>query len=425
MMFNKPLDKLTFSDVVAFLNQQQREGLCLDYKLDLPTASSIAKLFCAFANTAGGIVLVGANEQDEVPVGPFEGGNLGGNPNQVVQQACQLVDPQINPLSSAILRNPADNTKGFLVIGIPQSGRTPHAVLPDRRVYVKRGDHKEPVQPTVELYEAIRDSRAKASAQSQAVRDDARGKMQESRDRHCRNSELAERDRYVAVTIEVYREYPIDRTLATPQELVGAYMEYQVHCKDPYMEDARFPASDERHLRTFANGVISQPSHVDGEVLMLNVIHSAGCVLSYSMIGNLRQTVRRREGTLTEVEIMPAHSLCSFVFAGIRSGLRLLRWFNAFAAAGVKVTIESHGARELYTCGTRDILSKEMPLRLLHGPSDLKLDIVEHMDWPSADELLRIEESIATQIVSSFNVSDQQRLQEFIVAGRRNAGGDL
>jgi hypothetical protein len=275
------------------------------------------------------------------------------------------------------------------------------------------------------LYESIRDGRAQATAQVQAAFGTASEKMKEIQARILKGSELTERARYVRVSTAVYRTYPINRTLASPQDLIASFMDYQVHCKDSFLENTRLPSADGGHLRTFANGVYSVTLRVDGEVLTLCVVHSIGCMLSESYLGTLRQATQQRDGSPLTVDIIPAHSLCSLVFCGIRCGLRLLHRFNSLSGVTVAVAISPCGVHELYTCGPHDHLFKDMPLRHLRGPAELRSEITEQLNWPNASELDRVEESIATEIVSAFNVREREQLQVMLANARRHAGAGV
>lgn len=66
-LFTKSMGSIEFEDVRAFFDMNLREGLRIDYKSDFP--SDLAKIVIAFANTAGGIILIGirANRQTNRP----------------------------------------------------------------------------------------------------------------------------------------------------------------------------------------------------------------------------------------------------------------------------------------------------------------------------------------------------------------------
>lgn len=71
-IFGKPLSEVTMQDVKLFCDKQVREGINLDYKRDL-TSKSLLKTMAAFANTRGGFILVGVDDQDDKPKLPVQG----------------------------------------------------------------------------------------------------------------------------------------------------------------------------------------------------------------------------------------------------------------------------------------------------------------------------------------------------------------
>ncbi len=63
---------MTIQDVKIFCDKQVREGINLDYKRDL-TSKSLLKTMAAFANTRGGFIIVGVDDEDDRPKLPVEG----------------------------------------------------------------------------------------------------------------------------------------------------------------------------------------------------------------------------------------------------------------------------------------------------------------------------------------------------------------
>ena len=75
MFFDKPVNDLTFEDVVQFCQTQQPEGKQLDYKYFLPkNKEKFAKTIASFANALGGTVIIGVNDdKNDKPKAPFTG----------------------------------------------------------------------------------------------------------------------------------------------------------------------------------------------------------------------------------------------------------------------------------------------------------------------------------------------------------------
>ncbi len=70
LMSTLPFQEVTYKIVRAFCELKLEEGIDLDYKLDWP--NDLARIMCAFANTQGGLLLIGVGEEGKTrrPVNP-------------------------------------------------------------------------------------------------------------------------------------------------------------------------------------------------------------------------------------------------------------------------------------------------------------------------------------------------------------------
>jgi hypothetical protein len=420
-MFGKPIDQLTFNDVVAFLNKGVRECVTLDYKRDLPSAASIARLACAFANTMGGFMVFGADEQNEMPVPPFEGGDLGNNPNQTIHAACQSIVPAVVPVLGRILNNPIDPTKRFLVVAIPQSGYAPHSMASDGRVYVKVRDHKEPVQPSLEMYESLRQNRQLSVGRTVTATDETQNKLADRWRRNVVPSALQTTvERHVEINITIRRAFPMEGYLATPQQLVARYMDYHVLLGDPFLHQIILPADAENMLQTYARGANCERVGRHSEEAICTVIHRDGVLSVRAWIAGLDQGVTLRTGESSDVYVVPAESVCAFAFAAIRCGLRMLRCFGGYCAVDLSIEVSTSDASEVYTTNPMDrTLYRDMPKRSLLGPAELGFKLEHRLAWPSAEELEKVEREFATTVVSAFDVVDSNYVELILQESRR------
>ena len=71
MLFTKEIEKITYQDVLDFCNQQYRENIHLDYKQDID--GGLAKTIAAMANTWGGLIVIGVEDEDSKPKLPLKG----------------------------------------------------------------------------------------------------------------------------------------------------------------------------------------------------------------------------------------------------------------------------------------------------------------------------------------------------------------
>src|SRR3989344_4922253 len=74
MIYTKPINEISYQDVIDFCSAGHSEGFILEYKKDFPSNNEIiAKTVAAFANTYGGLLIVGVNAPSGNPVAPFDG----------------------------------------------------------------------------------------------------------------------------------------------------------------------------------------------------------------------------------------------------------------------------------------------------------------------------------------------------------------
>ena len=122
------------------------EGMRVEYKstFDGNVRRSLAKMLSSFANSLGGIAIIGVNAVDGVPRDPIEGFDLPTEePTLVIEQIClQGLNP---PLVPKITQVPSDVPgRCFLVIEVDESIEAPHAIENCKKVYVRTGNASNP-----------------------------------------------------------------------------------------------------------------------------------------------------------------------------------------------------------------------------------------------------------------------------------------
>jgi len=160
-IFTKPITEVTYEDVISFCKQGIGEGPNLDYKRDFPP-SGLEKTISAFANTSGGVILIGVEDEDSKPRYPFEGIDYKDKLeervwNIIVDNIYPPVFPEIKVCTSG------NKAKAFVVIRVPQSNETPHAIYNHTQVYVRTGNRNKPEDlATVEQIEWLTNRRKKS-----------------------------------------------------------------------------------------------------------------------------------------------------------------------------------------------------------------------------------------------------------------------
>ena len=114
----------------------------MDYKRDLP--KQLEKTIAAMANTLGGLVLIGV-EEDELgkPKVPMVGLGLErGLSERVTNIVLSNVTPPVFP-EIAVCPNDG-NDRVVLVVRVPQSHLSPHAIQQNTSVYIRTGNRNSP-----------------------------------------------------------------------------------------------------------------------------------------------------------------------------------------------------------------------------------------------------------------------------------------
>ena len=145
MFFDKPVNDLTFEDVVAFCQKQIPEGKQLDYKYLLPkNKEKFAKVIASFANAMGGTVIIGVNDdKNDKPRPPFLGIAYHEKMRNTIEDIIQTyIDPIVFVDVNICVNKTGDRM--FVVVNIPQSNLTPHLVGKLKRTYIRTGQSSRP-----------------------------------------------------------------------------------------------------------------------------------------------------------------------------------------------------------------------------------------------------------------------------------------
>ncbi|HVQ44163.1 MAG TPA: ATP-binding protein [Candidatus Saccharimonadia bacterium] len=167
-LFGKKMEDLEFQDVVDFCDKQYKEGIFLDYKQDLSGKKSLVKTICSFANTVGGWLIIGVEDESDKPKPPYNG--IEYNPQIASAIPNMIVDsvwPYIRPIVQVCGPN-ADN-KAFIAVYVPESDEAPHWTADKSHLYVRRSDRSDSTDweryATAHEWEWLRNKRLKAEDQ--------------------------------------------------------------------------------------------------------------------------------------------------------------------------------------------------------------------------------------------------------------------
>ena len=129
-LWYKQPEHMTYDDVDAFCTQQSPESIRLDYKLEIP--NDLAKLVAAFANTLGGLIILGieAEKVTNTPIWPPSKGmtKCPGIEERITAICRDNIYPPVRPLISPIIDNPHVPGTVLAVVRVDESREAPHAV---------------------------------------------------------------------------------------------------------------------------------------------------------------------------------------------------------------------------------------------------------------------------------------------------------
>lgn len=142
-ILNRPINAFSFEDVVAFCQKGFPEGVEVDYKRDYPP-KGLQKHFAAFANTRGGVIILGV-EEDSKTGKPVRWNGVADDAKlveRVNQESCNL-----SPLPSYQIHKTSPNKDGrvFILIRVLEGDKTPYYVQNDSNIWIRTGNISTPI----------------------------------------------------------------------------------------------------------------------------------------------------------------------------------------------------------------------------------------------------------------------------------------
>lgn len=171
------LERVQYSQLMTLINNQVPEAFDLDFKSQMYSASerekhNAATDVAALANTAGGLLILGIEEDDQARAAAAPGVALSDADERRIRQ---IVGSQVVPMPVIdVLRipNPALSGHGLVLIAVPRSPLAPHAVLVNEGLrYPKRNGATTRYLSEPEVADAYRERFAAAHRQSDRARE--------------------------------------------------------------------------------------------------------------------------------------------------------------------------------------------------------------------------------------------------------------
>ncbi len=140
-LLTKSLNSFSFEDIVAFQKQNHPEGTELDYKKDFPD-KGLAKIIASLANTRGGVIILGIEEDEKtgLPIGAD-----GIVPGKHEDRVYQFVG-NINPIPKIVCNTTNEvNGKVFVLIRVFEGDETPYYAHNDSNIWIRTGNICKPI----------------------------------------------------------------------------------------------------------------------------------------------------------------------------------------------------------------------------------------------------------------------------------------
>ena len=142
-MFNKLLTEIGYSDVEVFCHTFS-EGVRVEYKREM--IENIPKVISAFANTLGGIVVIGVETDEHNRVVAISGiDRVAGIEERILDSSLNGIYPSVIP-EIGIFEIPGKKAKVVVVIKVHESVQAPHAIQNSTRVYIRTGSTSQPYE---------------------------------------------------------------------------------------------------------------------------------------------------------------------------------------------------------------------------------------------------------------------------------------
>jgi hypothetical protein len=166
-LFALEKSRINFKEIRSFCDQQISEGLRIEYKRSFPENVDLAKTICAFANTAGGIILIGveADKKKNTPTNIPGIQITEGLEEKVVNICLSYILPRIMPeIKLCPFKSNDETERAVLFIRVGLSYSSPHYVWQTREILVRV--HNENGRADLKTIEDLIDRRKRIISES-------------------------------------------------------------------------------------------------------------------------------------------------------------------------------------------------------------------------------------------------------------------
>jgi predicted HTH transcriptional regulator len=155
-IFDKPVSALTTQDLVDLLDVGAVENVRLEYKREAPPKDEALKKLTSFANTYGGILIIGAEAGNDGKLTGLTGVDPApGIKQQLIQWCYDGVYPPLQPYISDAIPTPNSSAKACYVVYVAESEEAPHFRNGRKGAYVRSDEFSQLFRPELATYEEL------------------------------------------------------------------------------------------------------------------------------------------------------------------------------------------------------------------------------------------------------------------------------
>jgi hypothetical protein len=174
-LFTKNIGEIQFDDISNFVDIRLREDLRLDYKEDFPT--DLAKTVIAFANTVGGIILIGVkanrntNQPEQIPGIVLSAGLEERVTNITMSNIEPPISPEVKVCPYKSNAGLTQNDRAVVVIRVSQSDIAPHYDSRSNAIWIR--NHNTCNQASLDVIERLLERRDKGNLLREGMEQEA------------------------------------------------------------------------------------------------------------------------------------------------------------------------------------------------------------------------------------------------------------